>query len=425
MSATPTGSLIAVSDVHRGGGHSFTRNDVDLVVGSGSQALYLDLTSTLPAGTHRLLGAGGVALNEIAPPPATVTSSSNTGIGSGGVVDAAVPTAKLDATFAVDATIQSGIMTAGGTITIGATGKSRSGATATSGGGGGISVGETHADTNVTDVHTTVTIGAGTVHADRNIIITALSDHTVSATASSVGGGVISAKIAETTAAIKNFSTNAIVDGTDLSAGDVLAIRAITNVTGRTSSETYSVGLGAGADSDNTNDDRGVTIDADTLVQIGAGSNLKANSVDIDARVDRITGYARAKSTSYSPIFFGVATAFSDASVNVDSNVDVKLLGSTTRIYGERGVDVQARQGNITITRDAWQLAVALIPPQGSRALGSNAFDSNVSAASGLLITVGARGRESALGDGLVGERQRTERGTVRRSDSDAPAKVG
>jgi hypothetical protein len=171
----------------------------------------------------------------------------------------------------------------------------------------------------------------------------------------------------------------------------VLAVRAITNASGRTSSETYSVGVGAGADSDNTNDDRGVTINVDTLVQIGGGAQLDATSIDLDARVDRITGYARAKSTSYSPIFFGVATAFSDASVNVDSHVDVELLGASTRITADRGADVQARQSGITITRDAWQLAVALIPPQSSRALGVTNLESNVTAASGLLVTVGAR----------------------------------
>jgi len=41
---------------------------------------------------------------------------------------------------------------------------------------------------------------------------------------------------------------------------------------------------------------------------------------DLDASVDNIDGRARARSVAYSPIFFGVATAFSNAKVDVDAD---------------------------------------------------------------------------------------------------------
>ena len=69
-------------------------------------------------------------------------------------------------------------------------------------GGGGISVGEAHADTNVTAM-TAVAIGDSTaLSSGLDLTVTASSDHTVAATAKSGGGGFVSGKIAETTARI-------------------------------------------------------------------------------------------------------------------------------------------------------------------------------------------------------------------------------
>ena len=145
-------------------------------------------------------------------------------------------------------------------------------------------------------------------------------------------------------------------------------------------------------------------IDAKTLVDIGAGSTLTASSVDLDASVTKLDGHARAKSTSYSPIFFGLVTAFSRAKVDIDSDTEVNVRGSTTRVTGIRGVDMQARQSGIIVTRDAWQLAVALIPPQNSFAEGTVNLDSVIDTAADAVVTAGARDNSRA-GDDLAADK--------------------
>ena len=414
--------------ITRDGTHRIGTAGIDLQAGTGTQTLYMDLGAA-PASLagHRLLGAGGVLLSSISPPAGDGLSGATARGGSGGVGDFAFPSAKLTATPTVTAYVGAlSDIEAGGTVSIASdarTGVSTYGDTA---GGGGLSVGEAHADTYMsgafsrvfdaegrpTDppVSTRSYVGANaSIKAGGDFLLTADSDHSVSATARSTGGGVISAKIAETTSWL-NFETLAQVGaGATLSADGAVKLHSTSRTTGRSDSETYSVGVGAGADSDNTNDDRGVDVDALTQVDVGAGASVVGRTVDIDAYMAQMDADARAKSTAYSPIFFGVATAFSDASVQVDSDAKVLILGNLgggryTEINGARGVDIQARQAEHDVDRDASQLAVALIPPQASRALGQTNQNSTVNADAGAVVYVVPRDTDPALlaASGLV-----------------------
>ncbi len=114
-----------------------------------------------------------------------------------------------------------------------------------------------------------------------------------------------------------------------LTAGDALILAARSRSDVQTFSETYSVGLGAGADSDGTNDNRGA------VGRCRHNSSLsepvrpsQANSVAIGAFVDRLYARARAYATAFSPILLGVAVALAHALVEVDAVTKVEISGN-------------------------------------------------------------------------------------------------
>ncbi|HMJ85049.1 MAG TPA: hypothetical protein VK504_17830, partial [Vicinamibacterales bacterium] len=214
-----------IHPVTRGGTHLVGTVGIDLQAGAGTQTLYIDLSSQ-PASLagQRLLGAGGVPLNSISPPAGDGLSGASARGGSGGVGDFAFPAAGLTASPNVTASVaggQSSIVAAGSVsiVSIAQTGVKAYGDTA---GGGGISIGEAHADTLMTGldqngkptdtpVSTLAQVGDGvSITAGGDFALTADSDHDVAAIARSAGGGIISGKIAETTAKL-NYATRTVI----------------------------------------------------------------------------------------------------------------------------------------------------------------------------------------------------------------------
>ena len=320
---------------NRVGPHSVGTEGLDLVAGTktladASDTLYIDLTG---AESGRLLGPGGASLDSVSPPPGDGKSGATGKGGGGGFGEFTFPTARMtsDATATGSVGAQSRI-TAGGSVTIQGIGASYASSYGDTAGGGVLSVSEAHADTiagGTTALTTTASVGNNAIIvAGVDFTLNAESNHQAFATARSLGGGAIAGKIAETTARLNYSTTSTIGTDADITVGNSARVHATSQTTAKTDSETYTVGIGAGADSDNTNDDRGVDLDALTKTQIGGGAKLSAGTVDIDAKVTMINADARAKATAYSPILLGVATAFADASVQVDSNVQSVILGN-------------------------------------------------------------------------------------------------
>ncbi|MGB4891369.1 MAG: hypothetical protein WBP09_06820, partial [Propionicimonas sp.] len=353
-------------------------------------------------------GAGGVSLSAIYPPPGDGLSGATAKGASGGVGDFAFPTARLESSSSVTVAVNASSISAGGDLKVEALSESTQTTYADTTGGGALSVGEAHADTLTGQgagnaVVTSVTIGTGTVlTASDDLTVTADSDHVVSATAKSRGGGAISGKIAETTAKL-TFTTTVTVNGTaKLTAGDALQVQALSTSDVQTSTDTYSVGVGAGADSDNTNDDHGAYINATTTVTVNNGAIITGRSVALNALVVKMVGKASASAVAYSPILLGVASAFANAKVQIDSQATVDINGAATRIKGLSGVEIRAVHSGLTVVRDAYSLAVALIPPQDSYEEGSTTLNNDVTSDAGGLVTAGVRDNARLAETGLV-----------------------
>ena len=138
-----------------------------------------------------------------------------------------LPTAKLTLTPTVGAVVSAQSLTAGGSVTI----ESVSATTATTlsdtRGGGAIKISEAHSDTIVDSAPTTAGVGADTqIVAAADFLLSSASDHTLSATAVSLGGGVIDAHIAETTSQIDFETTADIGEGAEITAGGLLHVHA-------------------------------------------------------------------------------------------------------------------------------------------------------------------------------------------------------
>jgi hypothetical protein len=183
-------------------------------------------------------------------------------------------------------------------------------------------------------------------------------------------------------------------------------LKAHTNaqITAQTDSTAFAVGVGAGADANNVEYDDptvgnladGVRINGLSQVVVGKGVVLQAKTVDLNAQVAKIDATARAEAWSFIPILIGVDTAFADARVNVDSMTDVTIGGDLpaadrTSITGTEGVDIRAHHDDVTTTRQAGRLAVALIPPQAARALGDDKLTNTVTGPVGATVYAGAR----------------------------------
>ena len=176
------------SVITRTGTHHIGTTGIDLAAGNATQSLRMNLTSQPTGGEHRFFGPGGASLNSISPPPGDGLSGARGVGGSGGGVDVSVPSAKLTATFTVKAHIDAASVAADGDVSITASGASEVTTYADTAGGGVVSIGEAHADTLVTAAPTDAYVGANTrITAGDDVLVSASSDHTASATARSAG----------------------------------------------------------------------------------------------------------------------------------------------------------------------------------------------------------------------------------------------
>ncbi len=383
----------------RGGNYRLGTLGIDLRAGEKSQSLRIDLTGQPAGGDHHLLGAVAAAA------PGDGKSSSDAVGGSGGAIDIAVPSAVLNTIPSVKAHIDATQVNAKGNVAVISMSKSSVSSKGDTGGGGIASIGEAHADTLMTSAPTEASVAAGTVIvAGGNVVIQSDSDHSTAAVAKSVGGGAFAVKVAETTSRLNADTRSTIGEGARVTSGGLVSVLSTSNFNGTSSAETYAVALGAFADSDNTNDDRGVDIDSPATVKIGKGAVIEAQEVDLNATIGRADATARATATAYSPVFFGVATAFADASANVDATAQVLIeanaagASNQTRIVGKQGVDIQAHHpASPNIARNDYSLAVAIIPPQGSRKLGATNVTSKVVGDAEAVVLAGPRAPTTTL----------------------------
>ncbi|MBD2516808.1 DUF4347 domain-containing protein [Nostoc sp. FACHB-973] len=423
LAATANGTAITLDAAGITGTHFIGTEGVDLSgAATGNHTLHIDLSSQ-PAGQHQLLGAGGTPFSQLLPTSGD-GKSSTTVVSAGGslVGDVAVPRSVAESKPTVKAYIAATKIDAGGDVAILSSSAGDISTLADNRAGGAIQIGVVRAKVT-RGATTTAFVGQESgdatnvaITAGGNFELSATSDNIVSVSATAEGGGAISAAVADTSTQVDYKTQAKVGQNANITAGNLVNIHTDAATTASSNSKALAVAIGAGADADKEDDSNfpggvrvGKSTGAISEVEIGQGAIVTGEAVDIDAKVSRMKATATAETLAVSPILLGVATAFSDAEIDIDSDANVAIK-SNAQIAGNQGVDIRASHGdqgdsnfdntdNFEIKRKAGRLAVALIPPQEARALGTDNISSTVNAEAGAKISAGARGSDSQLED--------------------------
>ena len=159
-------------------------------------------------------------------------------------------------------------------------------------------------------------------------------------------------------------------------------------------SKTWSRGRGWRTSDTPDNPDPGVTITGLTETIVRGGARITARTVDIVALVSKMAAKAEAYAEGYSATLVTQADAFALASVSIDSDTLVSILGDVahpTTITGLQGVDLEARHEGTSITRTAKRLSIAVTFPQSSYATGNDSLQNKIQADEHVHVIAGGR----------------------------------
>lgn len=404
LSATRGGAALDVTGTDRPGRHALGRVEVELVPGAAdglAHALFVDLTASCTTDCGRLQEPGGAPLSTVVEAAGDGVSTAVASGGTLAIAGTSGVTATLSGRVVVVTGVAGALVSAGRDVVVDALSEFDVAAAADTRNGGAISIGVAIAtvDLGLSPTHVTVD---GTVQAGGSITVTAVTDHTLRASARAGSANLVGASVAHTRAAVDDDVIVRVGDQAVLRAGGHLSVLASGSTRASTDSYSASIAVGAGADSDATNQDsRGVRIGTDSdraerVVRIGAGAELTGATVAVRAVTERLDASARAEANSGSPILLGVTTAHAGASIEVDVDTYVKVQAGTaaapTRITGAQGVDIAAASRNLSAVREARVKSVSIIPPQQARLRGTDWFATDVNVDAAVLVTAGARG---------------------------------
>ncbi len=396
--------------------HSLTVNDVVLVPSSGTQSLYISLTSQ-PSGNGRLLGPGGVSLLLTSPVTGSGTSSVSATGGGAGLLSVNVPTATLTIAPVIQSYNAATSLQAHN-VTITAASTVNGTAYASSGGAGFVQVGSAHA-TLIQNVTTNAFVGLpdgtaiGTsVIASGDFTMGATSDLKSSVTTSANSGAAVGGAIADSSDQVSYNTKSTVGSGAVVNATGNVRFTTDTKTTASTDSSAFIIGLGVGADADSDpNNAPGVPLGLNlgvngapvlSQVEIGKGASVTGQTVAFQATNSAMSLSSSASAKAINPILLGVASAFANAHVNGTPTTQVLIDGdANTKVTGTQGVDILVNQATPDITRSPYALAVAIIPPQDGSPSGNVVMVGAINAGALATVTSGVRTIGTPLATGV------------------------
>ena len=379
---------------------------LDLKPGSEQQTLTFDLQNaytdpTPNPGTieHMFMGAGGSSLSTVSPASGDGVSGASATGGGGGVVEVGTPTARMNSTSQVTAHVSATSITADGSVSIDADANSRVTSYARNGGGGGDSIGDANATTNST-ANTDAYVGSNVdISAGNDFILQTDSNHFVGSESRSTGGGAIASKRADTGATLNYTNKSEIRSGATITALDAVGIYANSAADGATTAFTESGGAGSGSVSNST-----LNIGGSTQNEVDQAVDITADSVDINAQVDKLNGTSNSTARTYA----FVAVADADSGVNLTSTVgnvigvDGDDAAARTTITGSRGVDITAVAADLLSNRNRSVLPIGFIPvPRGGTQGGDNSTET-IDVKRNVEVVAGVRDESRANGGGAA-----------------------
>ena len=345
------------------------------------------------------MGAGGSSLSTVSPASGDGVSGASATGGGGGVVEVGNPTARMNSTSQVTAHVSATSITADGSVSIDADANSRVTSYARNGGGGGVSIGDANATTNST-ANTDAYVGSNVdISAGNDFILQTDSNHFVGSESRSTGGGAIASKRADTGATLNYTNKSEIRSGASITALDAVGIYANSAADGATTAFTESGGAGSGSVSNST-----LNIGGSTQNEVDQAVDITADSVDINAQVDKLNGTSNSTARTYA----FVAVADADSGVNLTSTVgnvigvDGDDAAARTTITGSRGVDITAVAADLLSNRNRSVLPIGFIPvPRGGTQGGDNSTET-IDVKRNVEVVAGVRDESRANGGGAA-----------------------
>jgi hypothetical protein len=394
LAATPGGPLLDLNALALTGTSTLGTEGIDLAPSSGKQSLDLDFTSS-STGANHLAGPNGLPLSAFGGLSGDGQSSSlATGSGGGLFFGGQAANASTIATPDVQAYVDVGsgqaAIQAQGNITITSNSISNVAGHSSNSSGGLVGSGQSLATANVTNNNDAYVGDNAQIVAGGNITIQAGSNHIADAGASSDGGGLIDLAEADTFSDIGHDTRARTGTNSKLSAGGTISIQGLSSTQAYTDSEVDSGGLGADAsanDQSRGDDDPGgvrigVAGDALTQVEIGAGSQLTATHVQLNAQVNGTGGSAHSEGSA------SAAGADNDATARFDDweHANVNILHNA-KVTGTADVTIVSQVNNVNIDSESDVDTDAAVGDSDSTAISYVLTEADVTADTGALVT--------------------------------------
>lgn len=417
-----------LDDLNADATHRFTLAAVNVsdVVGRGS--IFLNLTGDAEITGNKVLRTpAGVSYGQLTTVGNDRLSYAESRVGVGALGAVGLPTSTVTYNSHVTAVLETRstghtaeiAAAAGGEFRMSATSIVNADSFARNDGGGAILVSDSRARTAI-ESHASVTIGNDVSVEARTIDIDALADNELKVESVGKGGGI--GAYARTVGSSKLDAKAQVNVGERASMralGDISINTDMTNVMREdvraelwgASIPPFVPGLLFAYANDPNQPVTGfpMQLDFDGLseIVIGADAHLDGRTVSLHANVEKLDIRQRNFARAIIVTLFGglSALAYADASVNSTARVDIKGNGNDdspgTIIAGWQGVDIIARQKNLSVERRAGRLGVAFVPIQEARARGSDTITTEVLAASGATVFASARDANGPLTGGL------------------------
>src|SRR5262249_44098142 len=270
--------------------------------------------ATHPTGQQELLGPGGVSLRQLSPPQGDGVSSASA-----------------------------------------------------QGGGGGLIAGEGQGTHVVTDPVVKAYVAARSINAGGDVEISSLSQGNSSSYSTNASGGLIQVGVATSTTDYNNTNVAFVgrdgpninqiaADNVQIDAGGQFRLHSNTTITASSAAQAFGGGfVSVSVAVANTN------VTNNTSSVIGRNASIRAHSADVRPTVDVL----RSAPNTLAVAGGFVAVAVAASSPSIDSNVNVRLEGTTstgTVLRGAQGVDLRAVQNNVVPVQGRVPVAVAFIP---------------------------------------------------------------
>ena len=321
------------------------------------QTLRIDITGSMPSGTHKLLGPGGIPLGVLIPPAGDGATSATSSGSGGGAIAAGANRANVTVDQDVSAYIGgSSLVVTGGNVSITSAGTTSTNTSSKNATGGIVGIG--HADTTITQTMDSDAYLASNARVVTGGSFTMNATNAANGYASTVaraGGGIGIANAESTTIDLEYNTRATLQSGAEVFATGAVAIGATSAVNIKTDADASGIGLGADGRADAFSYVGRGSRDALTETELQTGSRITGDSVRLGADVTQM--FVRAESESKGGGFY--SEGIDDAEVDVEAENKITLRRGAT-VYGLEGVDFVAKFAGVDTYADSFARSTGL-----------------------------------------------------------------